>query len=117
MIRTTRFRRGPLRGWSTTVTYARRVDGDMPRYFVLLSDPTAQLTGVMAVKPGDDAYAAAGAPAWNGGGQDKLLAALDATIEQGRTWLDEHSELIPQELRPEGQKIVDTADHQRAEWV
>ena len=83
---------------------------------MLLSDPTFQLNGIMAVKPGDDAYDAVWAAAWNGGGQDKLLAALDATIEQGRTWLDEHSELIPQELRPEWQKIVDTADHQRAEW-
>jgi hypothetical protein len=111
-----RFQRGPLARWSVTVTYSRRVEGDLPRFFVMLSDPTYNLNGIMAVAPGESAYDAVWAANWHGGGYDRLLAALDAVIEQGSEWLDGASERIPAELRPQWRQIVDAADHQRAEF-
>ena len=110
------FQRGPLARWSVTLTDARRVQGDLPRFFAMLSDPTYNLNGIVVVSPGESAYDAVWAADWHSGGYDRLLAALDAVIEQGREWLDGANELIPAELRPQWRQIVDAADHQRAEF-
>ncbi len=114
---TTCFPHGQFARWSVSVGAARRLDGDMPHFFVMLSDPTYRLSGIMTVRPGEDAYDAVWAADWDGGNRNgRMEDALDAVIEQARTWLDANDERVPEHLRPVWRDVVEQADHSRAEF-
>jgi hypothetical protein len=110
------FPSGPFARWSVTIAHARKMLDGTPRWFVTVSDPSYTLYGIMAVSPGEEAYDAVWSADRHGGGGEYLQAALDAVIEQGRSWLDERNERIPAELRPDWRGLVDAADHSRAEF-